>query len=565
MKKRHFLLILLVFILPFISHAANVFYSELEPEKREMVVYVGAYDWGGAVEKIVVNCGFTVSPRAVKKDDFEVSRIIYPVGVRAGISRGELKIKDAYLSDSKGSRIEKPSEYITVTFDIHPEAENLSPFFGFNPGGHIQEFFGYEVENDEIDIEIRKVKGYVNKTASLFKRDESSYTFKEGELPPEKDGTPSKEKKITTEYCFFMPQGSSESEKVPLIIWFHGIGETGKSPYLALFGTKTTALAQEKIQRYFGKGAAVLVPQSPLAWMETIDKSKYGARFWSPVDKNIVNDTLGEKIFDAGEKVASSFSRIFYKATGTKTDIKINRRTPNENISKDNEAFAAVSFYTKPVKKLIDDFLSSHPEIDRSRIYIGGCSAGGYMTMNMMIQYPQLFAAGFPICEYYLDSKITDEQIRNISQKPMWFTYAKTDRTVNPSKNTLATLRRLIENGAKNVELSEFDSVTDTSGNYFKSPDDDDDDDDEEDEDEGEEENDDDEEEEDDDDDDDEKDSSENPSHLRTDKGQLSQTKELLPYEYNGHSSWIYVFNDECVRKSDGKKLFEWLSEQKLR
>ena len=35
------------------------------------------------------------------------------------------------------------------------------------------------------------------------------------------------------------------------------------------------------------------------------------------------------------------------------------------------------------------DFLKKHPEIDRDRIYVGGCSAGGYMTMNMMITSSQ--------------------------------------------------------------------------------------------------------------------------------------------------------------------------------
>ena len=37
------------------------------------------------------------------------------------------------------------------------------------------------------------------------------------------------------------------------------------------------------------------------------------------------------------------------------------------------------------------------------------------------------------------------------------------------------------------------------------------------------------------------------------------------PYEYMGHWSWIYVYNDECEDTIDGKtvKLFQWMAAQK--
>ena len=34
-----------------------------------------------------------------------------------------------------------------------------------------------------------------------------------------------------------------------------------------------------------------------------------------------------------------------------------------------------------------------------------------------------------------------------------------------------------------------------------------------------------------------------------------------MPYEYNGHCSWIYVLNNDP--KENGKTIFEWLSEQR--
>ena len=158
--------------------------------------------------------------------------------------------------------------------------------------------------------------------------------------------------------------------------------------------------------------------------------------------------------------------------------------------------------------------MAEHPEIDRDRIYVGGCSAGGYMTMNMLIQCPELFAAGFPICEFYLDSKIIDSQIKSLAEKPLWFTYALNDESVNPEKNSIATIARLRDAEAKNLHVSEFRSVVDMSGQFLLKRDADKDDD-----------------------------------------------EYGLPYEYEGHASWIYVLNDACKDK-DGT-LFDWLSHQK--
>ncbi|MFC2457089.1 MAG: hypothetical protein ACFNQD_05640, partial [Prevotella intermedia] len=64
------------------------------------------------------------------------------------------------------------------------------------------------------------------------------------------------------------------------------------------------------------------------------------------------------------------------------------------------------------------------------RIYVGGCSAGGYMTLNMLLQYPGFFAAAFPVCEAYPDKKITDSQLGELSKVPLWFTRSKDDETI---------------------------------------------------------------------------------------------------------------------------------------
>ena len=55
---------------------------------------------------------------------------------------------------------------------------------------------------------------------------------------------------------------------------------------------------------------------------------------------------------------------------------------------------------------LIDTIVKTY-NIDPDRIYVAGCSDGGWMTVNMAIANPNLFAAIVPICGAYGSS--TDE------------------------------------------------------------------------------------------------------------------------------------------------------------
>ena len=163
------------------------------------------------------------------------------------------------------------------------------------------------------------------------------------------------------------------------------------------------------------------------------------------------------------------------------------------------------SVYTATLKELIDNFVAEHPAIDKNRIVIGGCSNGGYMTMNMVLQYPDYFAAAYPICEAYKDSGITDEQLNNIKNIPLWFVYAKNDTIVPPEDYEIPTIARLKAIGA-NLHTSIFEDVHDTSGKY---------------------------------------------------KGE-----DGTPYQYMGHWSWLYFFNNECTDDTTGENLWSWLGKQ---
>jgi len=166
------------------------------------------------------------------------------------------------------------------------------------------------------------------------------------------------------------------------------------------------------------------------------------------------------------------------------------------------------SIYSESLMECIKAYVAKHPHVDENRIYVGGDSNGGYMTMLLVRDNPGFFAAAFPTCEGLKDSLISDKDLKNIAKTPIWFTAAKTDTVLPPKDYAVPTVARLKKAGA-DVHFSFFDKVVDTSGKYKKA--------------------------------------------------------DGTPYEYMGHWSWIYVYNDECEDTIGGKtvKLFQWMAAQK--
>lgn len=247
-------------------------------------------------------------------------------------------------------------------------------------------------------------------------------------------------------------QPENNGTKRPLLIWLHGAGEGGMDPMIAVMGNKVVNLASDQIQHYFD-GCYILAPQAPTMWMD---------------------DGTGN-----------------YNTDGS-------------------------SMYVESLMDLINNYIEIHEDIDHDRIYIGGCSNGGFMTMKMIIAYPQIFAAAYPICEALSDEFISDKDINRIKEIPIWFTHAANDAIVDMNRHTGATYKRLLAAGAENVHFSCFPSVVDRTGRYFD--------------------------------------------------------QEGKPYEYFGHFIWIPALNDECILdynnapvSINGKTvtLFQWLAEQR--
>lgn len=445
-------------------------------------------DWGPAIKWIVLDYGKELDAKSIAKENFKASSIrtfgdvdYETMDVSEPVPhKEERNILDAFLSDAEGNRAETGT-CVTLEMEVAPYLEAGSPFL-FDIFTYQNDYVdtSYEVSmssplmtKDGIPVTMEPTgeKGYVENISLLADNFDTSGKY----TYKYDDGN----RQIDLTYGSWLPEKSKAESSTPLIIWLHGAGEGGTDPNVAILGNKVVNLATDDVQQYFGDtGAAILAPQTPTMWLDTSGKSNGGA--------SLQNNT--------GE-----------------------------------------SHYTEALMSLITEFVNNHPEIDKTRLYLGGCSNGGFMTINLLVKYPGTFAAAYPVCEPYANEWLTEEKLSILAEVPMWITSAKDDTIVtlyegywdeeapyyyNVTKDengkevpvyeySNALYDRLIKAGAKDVHYSLFDNVVDTSGKYF--------------------------------------------------------AEGGSAYRYDGHWSWIYTLNNECKDTIDGKEvtLFEWLSWQK--
>ncbi len=127
--------------------------------------------------------------------------------------------------------------------------------------------------------------------------------------------------------------------------------------------------------------------------------------------------------------------------------------------------------YVYVLRVAIDDFIAKNKDnIDVSRIYIGGYSMGGKMTLKMAIAYPELFAAAFPICPALSP---TDEQASLIADMPIWLTSGVPDPLVNYILSVKPTWKTITKNSNvpadcrfSTLKLVKFPSGNPTSSSH---------------------------------------------------------------------------------------------------
>lgn len=199
-------------------------------------------------------------------------------------------------------------------------------------------------------------------------------------------------------YRYFEPQ--TDNKQNPLIIWLHGVGEGGLNNSTQISATRgAVAFIEDDVQEKFD-GAYVIAPQCPSFWMPSFFIG----------DKEIIGD-------------------------------------------KD---------YTPDVISLIKEFINNNPDIDPTRVYIGGGSMGGYQTLKTIISAPELFSGAFPICPAYEPS---NAELRSLGNLPIWFTHGKNDPIV-PYTNSLNAYNYLNQI-SDNVHYSEYENVIYDGITYF--------------------------------------------------------------------------------------------------
>ena len=223
--------------------------------------------------------------------------------------------------------------------------------------------------------------------------------FSKGDFTGKLTGKPGE---VTLTYASYEPWSLKGDGKVnPLIIWLHGGGEGGVDVSITLLGNEVVSLIRPQIQSHFtteggANGAYVLSIQCPTMWMNT------------------------SKGFGHGDYP---------------------------------------SLYADVLKSCIDDYLDRHPDVDRNRVYLGGCSNGGFMTMHMLIRHPRFFAAAYPTCEAYMDQYISDVEIQTLAEENIWIVQSYDDTTVDPKVHCIPTFRRIVKAGGENIWMSMFESV----------------------------------------------------------------------------------------------------------
>ena len=162
------------------------------------------------------------------------------------------------------------------------------------------------------------------------------------------------------------------------------------------------------------------------------------------------------------------------------------------------------SHYLESLHELIAKYKE---ETGSTKVVIAGCSNGGYMTMLMALNYPTEYDAYVPICEALPNALITDEQVKTLADLKMYYVFSQDDTTVVPELHEVPLLQRLEAAGAKDIHASVTEHVVDTTGTYYAD-----------------------------------------------ENGQPTLENTGKPYQYMGHWSWIYFFNNTC----DANDLKAW-------
>ncbi|GHU67283.1 hypothetical protein FACS189413_01760 [Bacteroidia bacterium] len=197
-------------------------------------------------------------------------------------------------------------------------------------------------------------------------------------------------------YRIYYPENYDESKKYPLVLYMHGNGSRGSDNETHLL-TGGSAFTSTLINS--GQECIILAPQAPLSssWVTTYPGN-------------------------AGYTVAS----------------------------------VPMGSYLNAAKELFDSILTK-PYIDKSRIYVFGVSNGGGATWDLMCRFPDLFAAGIPMCGNGESSNAA--AIGSLlTEIPIWAFHGDADETLSV-EGTRGIVAAIEAAGGTKIEYTEYPGV----------------------------------------------------------------------------------------------------------
>lgn len=103
--------------------------------------------------------------------------------------------------------------------------------------------------------------------------------------------------------------------------------------------------------------------------------------------------------------------------------------------------FMLSSAQSDSVYKVIREYINENIEhVDESKVLIMGGSAGGGVVWKLLISHPKSFSAGVSLCATKIPST---EELKTISDIPVWIISSKTDPLINYTSNQSVTWKRL--------------------------------------------------------------------------------------------------------------------------
>jgi len=207
----------------------------------------------------------------------------------------------------------------------------------------------------------------------------------------------------TLRYRILYPENYRKGKAYPLIVFLHGSGERGNENEAQLSHGGDLFL-KDGVRKQFP--AIVIFPQCP-------------------------NNTAWNKFKSMNRDTTEAFN-----LTLNTLDLSTPERL---------------------VKQLMDS-LAENKIADKKRIYLGGLSLGGFGTYDLVIHYPNYFAAAFPICGQ-ANLKLYTEKAAKL---PVWIFHGALDNVVDPQpdRNLINALKNM---GAKKAKYTEYPNANHNS------------------------------------------------------------------------------------------------------